>query len=86
MTGKAIRVFATADIGDAALERLRRRGYEVEVYDEPTAPPQSLIIEKIKRGIDGLIAIPSCTRVSAYGTTWIRSMGGGTSSSVRRPA
>jgi glyoxylate reductase len=55
MTGKAIRVFATADIGDAALERLRRRGYEVEVYTEPTAPPQSLIIEKIKRGIDGLI-------------------------------
>lgn len=55
MSGRAIRVFATADIGDAALERLRRRGYEVEVYTAPTAPPQSLIIEKIKSGIDGLI-------------------------------
>ena len=55
MTTKAIRVFVTADIGDAALERLRRRGYEVEVYAQPTAPPQSLIIEKVASGIDGLI-------------------------------
>jgi len=55
MTSKAIRIFATADIGDAALRRLRERGYAVEVYDESEAPPQSLIIEKIKSGIDGLI-------------------------------
>ncbi|HKQ06903.1 MAG TPA: D-glycerate dehydrogenase [Blastocatellia bacterium] len=55
MTSKAIRIFATADIGDAAWRRLRERGYEVEIYGEPEAPPQSLIIEKIKSGIDGLI-------------------------------
>src|SRR5256714_2195014 len=55
MTSKPIRIFATADIGDAALDRLRQRGYEVEVYAELEAPPQSLIIEKIKSGIDGLI-------------------------------
>ena len=36
-------------------ELLRQRGYEVEVYPEPEAPPKSLIIEKVKSGIDGLI-------------------------------
>ena len=28
------RIFATADIGDAVFDRLRKRGYEVEVYPE----------------------------------------------------
>ena len=32
-----------------------QRGYEVEVYPKPEAPPKSLIIEKVKSGIDGLI-------------------------------
>ena len=49
------RVFATADIGDAAFARLRERGYEVEVYPNPEPPPKSLIIEKVRSGIDGLI-------------------------------
>src|SRR5271167_2170500 len=49
------RVFATADIGDAALNRLRERGYELEVYPNPESPPKSLIIEKVRSGIDGLI-------------------------------
>src|SRR5712671_5077685 len=48
------RIFVTCDIGDA-LELLRQRGYSVEVYPGPEAPPKSLIIEKVKSGIDGLI-------------------------------
>ena len=53
MTQK-FRVFATCDIGES-LELLHNRGYDVEVYPEPEAPPKSLIIEKVKSGIDGLI-------------------------------
>jgi glyoxylate reductase len=48
------RIFATCDIGDA-LNILRSREYELEVYPHPEAPPKSLIIEKAKSGIDGLI-------------------------------
>lgn len=55
MNHKKFRVFATCHIGDAALDILRQRGYEVEVYADPEPPPQSLIIEKVKSGIDGLI-------------------------------
>jgi glyoxylate reductase len=49
-----IRVFATCDIGDA-LNILRDKGYDVEVYPRPEAPPKSLIIEKVKSGVAGLI-------------------------------
>ena len=48
------RVFVTADIGEA-LDLLCKRGYEVELYPKPEAPPKELIIEKLKSGIDGLI-------------------------------
>ncbi|MGH9514160.1 MAG: 2-hydroxyacid dehydrogenase [Terriglobales bacterium] len=48
------RVFATCDIGPA-LNILRERGYQLEVYAEPKAPPKSLILEKVGSGIDGLI-------------------------------
>ncbi len=51
----AYRVFATCDIGQEAIERLRKRGYDVEVYDRPEPPPKSLIVEKVRSGIDGLI-------------------------------
>ena len=51
---KKFRVFATCDIGEA-LDLLRKRGYEVEVYPAPEAPPKSLILEKVSSGIDGLI-------------------------------
>ena len=51
---KLFRVFATCDIGES-LELLHNRGYEVEVYPKPEAPPKSLILEKVKSGIDGLI-------------------------------
>jgi glyoxylate reductase len=51
---KHFRVFATCDIGEA-IDVLRKRGYQVEVYPHPEAPPKSLIIEKVRSGIDGLI-------------------------------
>jgi len=49
-----IRVFATCDIGEA-LNILDHKGYDLEVYPHPEAPPKSLIIEKVKSGVDGLI-------------------------------
>jgi glyoxylate reductase len=51
---KQFRVFATCDIGEAIVV-LRRRGYEVEVYPHPEAPPKNVIINKVRSGIDGLI-------------------------------
>ena len=51
---KRFRVFATCDIGDA-LNILRERGYNLEVYPKPEAPSKGLILEKVKSGIDGLI-------------------------------
>ncbi len=51
---KKFRVFATCDIGDA-LTILRNQGYDLEVYPEPEAPPKSLLIEKVKSGVDGVI-------------------------------
>jgi glyoxylate reductase len=49
------RVFATCDIGEEAFKMLRTRGYQVEVYPDPEPPPKSLIIGKVRSGIDGLI-------------------------------
>jgi glyoxylate reductase len=54
-TKSALRIFATCDIGSEALERLRERGYQVEVYGQLEPPPKSLIIEKVRSGIDALI-------------------------------
>ena len=51
---KKFRVFATCDIGES-IELLRERGYEVEAYPQPKAPPKGLLLEKVKSGIDGLI-------------------------------
>ena len=48
------RVFATCDIGES-INLLRDRGYDVEVYADPQAPPKTLIVEKLRSGIDGLI-------------------------------
>jgi glyoxylate reductase len=55
MTDRIVRVFATADIGGEALGRLRQRGYDVEVYADTEPPPKSLIVEKVRSGIDALI-------------------------------
>src|SRR5258708_510761 len=52
---KRIRVFSTCHIGDAALNRLKEKGYELEVYPGPEAPPKSTVIEQVRSGIDGLI-------------------------------
>lgn len=54
MEEKRFRVFATCDIGES-INLLRNRGYEVEVFPGPEAPPKSLVIEKAKSGVDGLI-------------------------------
>src|SRR5580704_11514949 len=51
---KKLRVFATCDIGEA-IEVLRMRGYDVDVYPLPEAPPKSLILDKVRSGVDGLI-------------------------------
>jgi glyoxylate reductase len=51
---KHFRVFSTCDMGES-LNLLRARGYEVEVHPGPEAPPKSLILEKVRSGIDGLM-------------------------------
>jgi glyoxylate reductase len=51
---KKFRVFATCEIGPS-IDLLRRRGYEVEVYPGPDAPPRELLLEKLRSGIHGLI-------------------------------
>jgi len=53
--GEKLRVFATTDIGSEALDRLREKGWEVEVYDHLQPPPRTLILEKVGSGIHALI-------------------------------
>jgi glyoxylate reductase len=53
--GDQFRIFATTDIGKEALDRLRRKGWEVEIYDHLPAPPRKLILERVRSGIDALI-------------------------------
>src|SRR5229473_3645335 len=50
-----MRVFLTCHIGEPALNLLRERGYTLEIYPGPEAPPQALIVEKVRAGVDGLI-------------------------------
>ncbi len=49
------RVFATCDIGQEALGRLRDRAYDLEVHEQREPPPYDLVREKVASGIDGLI-------------------------------
>jgi glyoxylate reductase len=49
------RIFATTDIGQEALQRLRDKGWDLEVYDHVEPPPRALILDKVKSGIDALI-------------------------------
>ena len=49
------RVFATCHIGEEALDRLRQRGYEVEVFASPEPPLKKAIVEKLRQGVDALI-------------------------------
>jgi glyoxylate reductase len=55
MPAKRFRVFATSRIGEAAENRVRECGYDLEVFQGPEAPPKTLIIDKVKSGIDALI-------------------------------
>lgn len=50
-----MRIYATADIGDAAFDLLRERGYEVEVYPDAEPPPKAVLVEKVRAGVDALI-------------------------------
>lgn len=52
---KSFKVYATCQIGEPAENKIRERGYELEVYPGPEAPPKSLVVEKVRNGIDGLI-------------------------------
>ena len=49
------RIFATCDIGQPALDRLRQNGYAVEVYAEMQPPPRALVLEKVRSGVAALI-------------------------------
>ena len=51
----SLRIFVTCDIGKEALDRLRERGFEVEVYPEVQPPPGDLVLEKVRSGIAALI-------------------------------
>jgi hypothetical protein len=48
MAQSTFRVFVTSDIGDAALDRLRRKGYSLEVYPDPESAPKKIIIDKAR--------------------------------------
>jgi len=43
---KRFRIFATSRIGDPAENRLRERGYELEIFQGPEAPPKKLTSKK----------------------------------------
>jgi glyoxylate reductase len=51
----ALRIYATCDIGREALDRIREKGWQLEVYDKVEPPPKSLILDKVRSGIDALI-------------------------------
>jgi glyoxylate reductase len=50
-----LRIFATCDIGQDALQRLRDRGWELEVYEDPAPPPRDVVLAKVQSGIDALV-------------------------------
>ncbi|HMG33405.1 MAG TPA: D-glycerate dehydrogenase [Blastocatellia bacterium] len=50
-----MKIFATADIGEQALNKLRERGYQVVVYDKLDPPPKAYIIQILHQGVDALI-------------------------------
>jgi glyoxylate reductase len=49
------RIFATSNVGPEALERLRQKGWDLEVYDDVHPPPRALLLEKIRSGTSALI-------------------------------
>ncbi|UCF38405.1 MAG: D-glycerate dehydrogenase [Acidobacteriota bacterium] len=51
----SFRIFATCNIGEDALDRVRELGYDLEVFAEQEPPGKALILERVRGGIDGLI-------------------------------
>jgi glyoxylate reductase len=51
----SFRIFATCDIGQEALQRLRDKGWQLEVYDQVEPPPRALVLERVKGGVHALI-------------------------------
>jgi glyoxylate reductase len=49
------RVFVTADIGEAALRRMKAAGLEVDVYPRLEAPPYEELVARIDHGLDALL-------------------------------
>jgi glyoxylate reductase len=49
------RIFATCDIGSEALDRLREKGWNLEVHGSIDPPPRGLLLEKVRGGVDALI-------------------------------
>ena len=50
-----LRSYVTCDIGKAALDRFRERGWEVEVHDQVQPPPKAIVVEKVRSGIAALV-------------------------------
>jgi glyoxylate reductase len=50
-----MRIFATCDIGQGALDRLRAKGWELEVWPQREPPPHAVLVEKAGSGVDALI-------------------------------
>ena len=51
----SFRIYATCDIGGEALDRLRERGWQVEVHDRLEPPAKDVILDKLRSGVDALI-------------------------------
>jgi glyoxylate reductase len=50
-----VRIFATCDIGPAALQRLRDKGWDLEVFEGPGPPPRDLLMARLRSGVDALV-------------------------------
>jgi glyoxylate reductase len=48
-------VFATRDIGAEALQKLRGRGFSLEVHEGAEPPSHELILEKVRSGVHALV-------------------------------
>ncbi len=73
--GRRYRIFSTCDIGKDALDILRDRGYDVEVYPGIEAPPKIVILTKVRDGIDVLVTTlrdPIDEEVFAAGSSTLR--------------
>jgi glyoxylate reductase len=52
---KGLRVFVTADIGVAAVQRLKDEGFEVDVHPAIEPPSYEHLLSRVDSGIDGLV-------------------------------